>query len=69
MKRSHALNTIEQPTINKISVKKSERFLFPGQDIAPKNTYKDNRTEIEIFQDILKILGRKIKACDITLYE
>ena len=38
-------------------------------DIAPTNTYKDNRTEIEIFQDILKILGRRVKACDLSLYE
>ena len=69
MKRSHALNTIEQPTINTISVNKLERFVFPNQDIEPTNTYQDNRTEIESFQDKLKILGRKIKACDLTLHE
>ena len=63
------MNTIEQPTINTISVNKLENFVFPYQNIAPKNTYQDNRTEIEIFQDILKILGRKIRACDLTLYE
>ena len=63
------MNTINQPIINTISVNKLERFVFPNQDIEPANTYQDNRTEIEIFQDILKILGRKIKACDPALYE
>ena len=43
--------------------------MFPNQDIEPTNTYQDNRSEIEIFQDILKILGRQIKACDLALYE
>ena len=43
--------------------------MYPNQDIEPTNTYQDNTTEIEIFQDILKILGRKIKACDLALYE
>ena len=46
-----------------------ERFIFPKHDIAPVNTFNDNRTELEIFQDILKILGRKVKACDLSLYE
>ena len=63
------MNTINQPIINTISVNKLERFVFPNQDIEPANTYQDNRTKIEIFQDILKILGRNIKACDLDVYE
>ena len=60
IKRSQALNTVNQPIVNTISVNKLERFVFPNQDIEPVNTYQDSRTEIEIFQDILKILARKI---------
>ena len=60
IKRSQALNNVNQPIVNTISVNKLERFVFPNQDIEPTNTYQDSRTEIEIFQDILKILGRKI---------
>ena len=63
------MNTVEQPTINTISVNKLEHFVFLNKDIEPANTYQDNRTKIEIFQDILKIIGRKLKACDLSLYE
>ena len=69
MKRSQALNNVNQPIVNTISVNKLERFVFPNQDIEPVNVYQDNRTELEIFQDILKILARKVKACDLALYE
>merc|ERR1711951_138343 len=69
IKRSQALNNVNQPIVNTISVNKLERFVFPNQDIEPVNVYKDNRTELEIFQDILKILARKVKACDLALYE
>ena len=78
-KRSHALQYHELKAIdtspstfindNTISINKLERFKFPLHDIEPTNCYKDTRSEIEIFQDILKILGRKVKACDLGLYE
>ena len=69
IKRSQALSTVKQPIVNTISVNKLERFVFPNQDIEPVNVYQDNRTELEIFQDILKILARNVKACDLALYE
>ena len=69
IKRSQALNNVNQPIVNTISVNKLECFVFPNQDIEPVNVYKDNRTELEIFQDILKILARNVKACDLAFYE
>ena len=67
--RSQTQTTVKQHLVNTISVNKLERFVFPNHDIEPINVYQDNRTEVEIFQDILKILARKVKVCDLQLYE
>ena len=67
--RSQAIDTVKQQIVNTISVNKLERFVFPNHDIEPMNVYQDKRTELEIFQDILKILARKVKVCDLQLYE
>ena len=69
IERSQTQNTVKQHLVNTISVNKLERFVFPNHDIEPINVYQDNRSEVEIFQDILKILARKVKVCDLQLYE
>ena len=46
IKRSQALNTVNQPIVNTISVNKLKRFVFPNQDIEPVNVYQNKYLSI-----------------------